>query len=595
MSRGIWFLSWLIVVVLSAVVPAKAETRAALVIGNSAYAHAEPLANPVRDANLIADTLETLGFTVVRAQDLTRDGFAKTLSAFLRDQQGADVTVVYFAGHGMQYEDRNYLLGVDARLATAFDVEAEAIDLDKLVRSVRASTRAALIFVDACRDNPLAEAFYRREFSATRAVGTRGLTIASNATQGAMTVYSASPGEVAFDGVDAPNSPFATALAKHLPTGNLEVLTLMKRVIRDVQMATDNQQTPVVTNDLTAEIYLALEEGAAAETILVAQEKAMFDAAAAIRSVRAWDLFLARYPAGQLAGMAKAEREEVIAADLAAAGDAPDEAATREVAAEAERILGITDVEARAVQAALNALGYDAGPEDGVIGGRTRKAVADFQAATGLPSTGIITAETAGKLGVTLGGAGETGGMIVASRDARRYDPDQLALVETDPRLITAARSLAGKEFVYGFYEGRLYLAVLNWCCADWTQANGIATAAGGHLATITSDAENDFVVRLIRHDDRFWEQVGEDWINGPMFGLRQAENAREPGGGWAWVTGEPAGFLPWYPGQPNNNEGSASFGGFGHLPPSQTGGRRDWGAWDDYVRMNRSFVIEVE
>ena len=183
-----------------------AETRVAFVVGNSNYDHASLLANPVSDAALVAKTLSGIGFDVTSHTNLTRQGFANAFAAFLRDTRDADVTVFYFAGHGMQFDGENYLIGIDAELATEFDIEGETISLKRIVETLQRNSKAALVFVDACRDNPLSASFYRRNYSETRALTTRGLARVNTPLDGSMLLFAAAPGQVAFDGggVDAP-------------------------------------------------------------------------------------------------------------------------------------------------------------------------------------------------------------------------------------------------------------------------------------------------------------------------------------------------------------------------------------------------------
>lgn len=586
------------------VVPvASASGRVAFLVGNSAYEHAASLANPSRDVELLNDTLESLGFEVARYNDLSRDGIGRELSKFLKTHDGADVTLFYFAGHGMQFEGQNYLVGVDAKLETEFDIESEALDLDRVVSMLERSSKASLVFVDACRDNPLADRFYKENFSETRALMTRGLAPLRQAYNGSMLTFSASPGQVAYDGDDY--SPFAKALATHLPAENVEVLSLMKRVIRDVKVATKDQQTPLVTNDLTQEIYLRLSADGAGNKVALAQEEAMFEAALAIGGVRAWNLYFKRYPNGFFKELALSQLEQIQVADLAIASglDATKidstgpVAITREVAKAAEQRLGLTKQEAMAVQEALNTRGYNAGTVDGSIGSGTRKAIADFQAAVQLPSTGVVTKATAAALGVELTNAESSSVALVSTRNARRYDPKQLALIEDDKRLIKAAEMLKDYEFTYGFYEGRPYIAVLSWE-GHWDRAKAEAERAGGHLVTISSAAENEFAYSLFKDDDRFIDKMPDGQLRGPFIGLFQKPNSREPGGGWEWVTGEPVQRTFWLTYQPNNFSGQQNYAAF-HSYGGKNREIRDNRVitWDDVDRVVgvRGFIMEIE
>jgi hypothetical protein len=592
-------------VVLLLAFPALAEKRTAFVVGNADYSNAAPLANPVSDARLMAGTLEKLGFDVTLAVDLTRAELTAEFSDFLNRTVGADVTLFYYAGHGMQFEGRNYLLGTDAALKSAFDVQSEALPLDRIVQMLEEKARAALVFIDACRDNPLATDFYTQNFSPTRALSARGLAPMVGRFQGAMLMFAASPGQVAYDGETA-NSPFTEALARHLPTENVEILTLMKRVIRDVKSDTENKQTPTVTNDLALEVYLNLGAGGQGAAIAATQEEAIFEAALAINTERAWDIYLQRFPVGSMRELALAAREELTAEVLASApgsfvANNGRVAVARDTAAITESLLGLSRDEARAAQAALNSRGYDAGPEDGVIGQRTRRAIADFQAAFNLPSTGVITRGTAEALGIALVAPEQSDRVIYASRDARKYDPAQLALIESDKRLLNAARVLRGKELVYGFFDGRLYIAVLIWGHMDWEGAVALSEAAGGHLVTITSAEENGFVFDLVARDDRFWQQfsVGTrlNEAVGPHIGLYQPPGSREPAGGWRWVTNEPLTYTNWKPGNLDNYAGREHLATFYNNQPFKGVSAKTSPSpqWNDIHTSIRSLIIEID
>jgi peptidoglycan hydrolase-like protein with peptidoglycan-binding domain len=583
-------------------IPSFAASRVAFLVGNSAYEYASALSNPVRDVALIGKTLEGLGFEVSLHNDLTRDGIGRELSSFLKQHDGADVTLFYFAGHGMQFEGQNYLVGVDAKLETEFDISSEALDLERVVGMLERSSRASLVFVDACRDNPLADRFYKENYSETRALMTRGLAPIKTAHSGSMLTFSASPGQVAYDGDEY--SPFARALATHLPAENVEVLSLMKRVIRDVKVATTDKQTPLVTNDLTQEIYLKLSADGAGNKVALAQEEAMFEAALAIGGMRAWDLYFKRYPDGFFKELALAERERLQVTQLAAASGIDTDnldtskpvAITREVARQVEQSLGLTKEDAMLVQEALNSRGYNAGVVDGDIGTGTRKAIADFQAAVQLPSTGVVTKATADALGIMLGKAETSDVALVSTQNARRYDPQQLALIEDDKRLIKAAEALKSYEYTYGFFEGRLYIGVLSWGISKLADANDFARRAGGYLATMTSSAENTFVVDLVSHDDRFWRLNAENrGTVGPGFGLFQLENAREPDGGWSWITGEPLGYVNWMVAAPGNWVNVAGVGVFHKYYQRPLDKAHPVDTWSDWPNYDHALVLEFD
>ena len=96
-------------------VPAQGR-RVALVVGNGQYAATTPLPNPVRDAELLSTSLQRVGFEVQTLRNAPKAQMERELLQFARRAQGASVALVYFAGHGLQMEGRNYLLPVDAKL-----------------------------------------------------------------------------------------------------------------------------------------------------------------------------------------------------------------------------------------------------------------------------------------------------------------------------------------------------------------------------------------------------------------------------------------------------------------------------------------------
>ncbi len=147
-------------------VPAHAEKRVALVIGNSAYEHVPPLANPKNDAADMADKLEALGFEVVRGSDLTLADMRRTAREFTNKLEGADLSLFFYAGHGLQVNGNNYMAPVDAQLSSYNDLDFEVLPMDLIVGAMERNTKVNLIFLDACRDNPLAE-------NLARSMGTR--------------------------------------------------------------------------------------------------------------------------------------------------------------------------------------------------------------------------------------------------------------------------------------------------------------------------------------------------------------------------------------------------------------------------------------
>ena len=158
----------LALVLLAAPLPASAAGRVALVVGNSTYEHIGRLPNPANDAADLSAALRRLGFDVTVAQDAGRTALTEALRAFTRRSAGADVALVFYAGHGMEMDGVNYLLPVDARLERDTDVRYETVTLDDVLAST-AGAGLRLVILDACRNNPLAR-------SMTRTVRTRNVS-----------------------------------------------------------------------------------------------------------------------------------------------------------------------------------------------------------------------------------------------------------------------------------------------------------------------------------------------------------------------------------------------------------------------------------
>jgi len=133
--------------------PAQAERRVALVVGNSAYKIGR-LANPANDADAVAAALKELGFDrVMLRKDLGVEGFRTALSEMARASAGADVAAVFFAGHGIEREGRNYLIPIDAELERASDLDLQAIALATVLDQIGGATKLKLVILDACRNN----------------------------------------------------------------------------------------------------------------------------------------------------------------------------------------------------------------------------------------------------------------------------------------------------------------------------------------------------------------------------------------------------------------------------------------------------------
>ncbi len=233
--------------------PVLAEKRVALVIGNSAYEHTAPLPNPKNDAKDLTVVLKRLGFEVLGGTDLTRAKFVGSVVAFSRKLRSADVGLFFYAGHGLQVGGQNYLVPIDAELKDEADLQFAMVKLNDVLAQMERSKKTNLIFIDACRDNPLARSLARAMGRTRSASIGRGLAPVETGI-GTMITFATQPGNVALDGDDN-NSPFTTALLRHIETPNLDIALMLRKVRSDVIKATHNAQVPWGHTSLTDSFY----------------------------------------------------------------------------------------------------------------------------------------------------------------------------------------------------------------------------------------------------------------------------------------------------------------------------------------------------
>ena len=231
-----------------------AGRRVALVIGNSAYQNTTALANPANDATIMAQALRDVGFEVIDGVDLDRRGLDLKIRDFARALGTADAGLFYYAGHGLQVGGQNYLVPVDARLESERDLDFEAVKIDFVLRQMEIDREAKtnIVFLDACRDNPLSR-------NLARSMGTRSAGLGRGLAQvqtgvGTFISFSTQPGNVALDG-QGRNSPFTAALTKALATPDRTITSVMIDVRKDVLAATGGKQVPWDHSALTGDFY----------------------------------------------------------------------------------------------------------------------------------------------------------------------------------------------------------------------------------------------------------------------------------------------------------------------------------------------------
>ena len=211
----------------------------ALVIGNSAYSGGNDIPNPVNDAKAISQKLRSLGFNVTEAKDTSRASMVTALSKFSQTAANADITLLFYAGHGVQISGTNYMLPIDINLQDVSQIPLQGVSLNSVVEQYLPG-KTKLVFLDACRDNPLMK-------MASRGV-TRGLA-PINVSEGTLIAYSTKDGSTADDGVGK-NSPFTTALLAHLDDPD-DIAVVLRKVRENVMQITNNKQQPWEYGSLT--------------------------------------------------------------------------------------------------------------------------------------------------------------------------------------------------------------------------------------------------------------------------------------------------------------------------------------------------------
>lgn len=535
-----------------------AGKRMALVVGMSDYAVAGTLPNAARDAEAFSDFLKSQGFEAELVVNADRRHFAEVLSRFSRNIGPEDTALFYFAGHGMQLRGENFLIGTDARLESEFDVPAETVALTEIINALEKRARISLVFLDACRNNPLANKLNVDVDGATRGSATRGLAPIETQGSGTLVAFAAAPGQVAADGTDG-HSPFTRALIANLSGAGLEVGTAFKRVVRDVRKDTGGKQSPQILSSLSLEFYFGQEQAAprieaAAPALPVPAEdpdaleaERDFKKALRVGTPRIWHFFVEKHRSGEYADLGRQTLAQIEPAAVRNQSHLPQSVEARLLPDKNRR---------RNVQLALAAKGFTVGTADGVFGGQTREAIKLFQSTERQPASGFITERTAESLGIAVNDSAE--GLYSAPK-ARRYDVANLEGLEPDKRVLEALTCLRHFDTVYGVFGGHLYVAVRTGTILA-VYARGIASGCGAHLAAISSEEENAFVASLFNADQSFF-QVGYDprgnvsYKMGPWIGLTQDPQGKEPKGGWRWDNGTGMTYTKWFADMPNEDK----------------------------------------
>ena len=282
---GLWRWMTAVCVLVAGALPAAAEQRVALVVGNSTYETVGALENPVNDASDIAIALGGLGFDVLLGKDLSHDAMIDLARAFGERAATSDVALFYYAGHGFQVEGTNYLVPVDAAIATPQDVADQTVALQSVLNEMARAPGLKLVMLDACRDNPFGAAL-----AADPRLGS-GLARVGTAAD-FMFAYATQPDNVAYDGTGR-NSFFTEAMLSHIYTPGQDISELLINVRRDVLAATGGRQIPWDNSSLTRQFRFDTSPPTASEETL------LWQIAAGAGDPQLMDLYVQRYPDGK--------------------------------------------------------------------------------------------------------------------------------------------------------------------------------------------------------------------------------------------------------------------------------------------------------
>ena len=313
MRHAIRLLLWLCLLVL-APLPALAGPRIALVVGNGAYRNVAQLANPANDAKLMASILQALGFTLIGGApqlDLDKAGFDTAVQTFGQQIQGAEVALLYYAGHGLQLRGTNYLVPVSANPTREADVDFQMVDVELVLRQMEGSgTRLNIVILDACRNNP---------FGGRGLRATGGGLAQMQAPEGTLISYATQPGNVAQDGEG--DSPYTKALAETLNKPGLGIFDAFNAVGLAVKQATGGAQQPWVSSSpIAGSFYFAAPPAApsSANGAPVANEAAIaWGVIQSTTSVAVLEDFIRQFSSSVYASMASARLDELKRSQIA--------------------------------------------------------------------------------------------------------------------------------------------------------------------------------------------------------------------------------------------------------------------------------------
>lgn len=393
---------------------ADAAKRVALVLGNGDYRHTVKLPNTRNDANVIANMLRAEGFQVISGTDLNRQSMGDKLADFAAAATDAEVALFFYAGHAIQVNGRNLMIPIDADIKSEIHAKTQTVDLDDVLSLSMNSAKAKIVLLDACRDNPFEEAI-RRSLGPTRSLSVPKGLAEMKPAEGALIAFATSPGQTALDGKGGANSPFTTALVRHLPTPGAEINTSLTKVRAQVYEDTGRQQLPWTNTSMTGLIYLSNKSSPGGEvtaslspsapvterpsaSVAAAPssgdregERMIWRSAEELKTESGYQLYIDRYPAGEFADMARLK----LAALSSRRGLAEIPAGASSVAEgtpETEEAMGLERKDWREIQRKLSHAGQKISA-DGKVGDGTRRAIRAWQGAQQYSVTGYLNSQ----------------------------------------------------------------------------------------------------------------------------------------------------------------------------------------------------------
>lgn len=283
------------------------EDRVALVIGNSDYAFS-PLVNPKNDAVGMADLLTQAGFQVSRNLNAGRTDLKAAVEQFGKRLRapGVKFAIFYYAGHGVQLDWRNYLIPVDAKVRSADDVRAQAVDVSELLRFMdEAKDKSFLVILDACRDDP---------FGSSYKASNKGLS-QFDGPVGSLLAYSTSPGNVAMDG-SGDNGLYTSHLLRELAVRNTKLEDAFKRVRLNVRLESGGRQIPWESTSLEEDIYLFKSDSKklseSEQEALIDKELAAWKRVKTSTDPRVLANFIREFPSGSTSELAQSRLNRIL-------------------------------------------------------------------------------------------------------------------------------------------------------------------------------------------------------------------------------------------------------------------------------------------